>query len=289
MITRDVEPSAVADLALSPRRTTLAVTVDDDVRVLPVSVRLDKPADPARSPRIIQAPVGSPNLGDRNVVVVADDGPQWFRLRSLTIRGTAETMGDRTYRVIPERIVAWDYGSLREASVSPAAATRRQGPTPVADGGDDLQPCRSPNIQAAVGNSYVMVLASRSPRGTPFAVPLWFVAHRGRWYATTSASSWSVRNVDASPRVAVLLGGEDGQSANRLVVRGHARAVRGIPPLAALAEITWRYYLQPQFAAVELSHIRLWARRMRYYGQSRPAYIVITPLAAIECEAPQSP
>ncbi len=51
MITRDVEVSAVADLALSPPRAALAAAVDDEIVVLPVSVTLEEPADPASSPR----------------------------------------------------------------------------------------------------------------------------------------------------------------------------------------------------------------------------------------------
>jgi hypothetical protein len=286
VISRDVEPSAVVDLALSPPRVALAVTVDEQILVLPASMNLDEPVDPAWSTRIVQVPDGSPDLADRNVVVVADDGPQWFRLRSLTVRGMAEAMGHCTYRVVPRRIVAWDYGSLREVRTPPVTLTRRQASTPVADEGNDIHPFQSPNLEAAVRSSHVMLLASRSAKGTPFAVPLWFVPHYGRWYATTSASSWTVRNVDSSPEVAVLLGGEGGRSANRLVVRGHARAVRGIPPLAVCAHIAWRYYLQPQFAVVELGHVGLWVRRMRYYGQSPPAYIVITPRAATEWRVP---
>ena len=133
-----------------------------------------------------------------------------------------------------------------------------------------------------------MILASRSQKGTPFAVPLWFVPHCGRMYAATSASSWTVRNVAASPQLALLLGGEGRDNADWLLVGGRARAVRGTPPPAVLARIAWRYYLRPQFAAVELSHIRLWGRRMRYYGQSQAAHIVITPQTATECRVPQS-
>jgi hypothetical protein len=131
-----------------------------------------------------------------------------------------------------------------------------------------------------------MILASCSEKGTPFAVPLWFVTHRGRIYTTTSAASWTVRNVIASPRVALLFGGEDGADAGRLLVRGSARAVRGAPPPAVMARIAWRYYLSPAFATVELSHIRLWPLRIRYYLQSRAAYIAVTPEAATECRAP---
>ena len=119
VITRDVEASAVADLALSHPRAALAATVDDEILVLPVSVTLEGPVDPASSPRIVQVSAGNPDLAGRNVVVIVDDGPQWFRLRSLTVRGVAEAVGGCTYRVVPERIVAWDYGSLREAPTSP--------------------------------------------------------------------------------------------------------------------------------------------------------------------------
>jgi len=286
VITPDVEADAVADLALSPPRAALAVTGDENIFVLPVNVTLEEPADPASSARIVQAPEGSPDLADRDVVVIADDGPQWFRLRSLMVRGMAKAMGACAYRVVPKRIVAWDYGSLREVPTPPVTSTRPPPSFSVADEKDAVNPFQSPNLQAAVRRSRVMILASRSGKGTPFAVPLWFVLHHRRLYATTSASSWTVRNVAASPQVALLLGGEGRDNANRLLVRGCARAVRGVPPPAVLARIAWLYYLQPQFAAVELSHIRLWALRMRYYGQSQAAYIVITPESATEVRVP---
>lgn len=285
MITRDVEASAVADLALSPPRAALAATGDDEILVLPVSVTLEEPADPATSPRTVRVPEDGPDLTDRDVVVIADDGPQWFRLRSLTVRGTAKALGQCTYRVVPKRIVAWDYGALRDVPTPPGSSTPQ--PTSFSVGDEkDAHPFRSPNLEAAIRSSRVMILASRSRKGTPFAVPLWFVTHRGCIYTTTSASSWTVRNVVASPQVALLLGGEGRDNVSRLLVRGHARAVRGAPPPAVLARIAWSYYLQPQFATVELSHMRLWLPRLRYYGQSRAAYIVITPQTATECRVP---
>ena len=286
VITRDVEASAVADLALSPPRAALATTVDDEILVLPVSVTLEEPVDPASSPRIVQVPEGDPDLAGRNVVVIADDGPQWFRLRSLTVRGIAKAMGDCTYRVVPNRTVAWDYGSLREVPTPPGISTPRRALFSGTDEKDDGHPFHSPNLEVAVRRSRVMILASRSQKGTPFAVPLWFVPRHGRVYAATSASSWTVRNVASDPQVALLLGGEGRDNADRLLVRGRARAVRGMPPPAVLARTAWLYYLQPRFASVELSHIRLWARRMRYYGQSRAAHIVITPQTATACRVP---
>jgi hypothetical protein len=150
----------------------------------------------------------------------------------------------------------------------------------------DLGPLRSPNLEVALSKSQVMILATRSGNGTPFAVPLWFVVHQGSIYATTAASSWTVRNVVACPQVAVLLGGDSGHDTDRMLVCGRARAVSGLPPAAVLARIAWRYYLHPRFAAVELRHMRLWGRRMHYYAQSQPAHVVITPQSAIECSAP---
>ena len=166
MITRDVEASAVADLALSPPRAALAATGDDEILVLPVSVTLEEPADPATSPRIVRVPEGGPDLADRNVVVIADDGPQWFRLRSLTVRGTAKAVGHCTYRVVPKRIVAWDYGSLHGVPTPPGSSTPQ--PTSFSVGDEkDAHPLRSPNLAGAIRSSRVMILASRSRRARP--------------------------------------------------------------------------------------------------------------------------
>jgi hypothetical protein len=156
----------------------LAATVRDEIQLLPIRLSVNEPADPASSPRTVQVPNGTPDLDDRNVVVVADDGPQWFRLRSLTVRGKAIATGDRSYRVTPQRVVAWDYGSLRYEPTLPQTAHPRQ---PSFTGADyqDTHPYRSPNLDAALSTSRVMILATRSPNGTPFAVPLWFVSHHG--------------------------------------------------------------------------------------------------------------
>lgn len=264
----------------APSRTWLSAR---HVPVLPVNVTMEDPLDLVSSPRIVQVPSGSPNVADRDVVVVADDGPQWFRLRSLTVRGTAKPIDDRAYRLVPKRIVAWDYGSLREVSTPSGGPAALRAPWSDTEQEDDLEAFQSPNLQAAMRKSRVMILTSRSRLGLPLAVPLWFVvSHDGRIYATTSASSWTARNVAVCPQVAVLLGGEGRDCTDRLLVRGDGRAVRGMPPRAVLAQIAWRYYLQPQFAAVDLSHIGLWWKRIRYYGQSQAAHIVVTPKAATE-------
>jgi Pyridoxamine 5'-phosphate oxidase len=262
----------------------LATIVDDKIHALPVSFSIEDPTDVGFSPRIVRAPEDAPDLAERNVVLISDDGPQWFRLRSLSVRGTAIAIGDHSYRLMPRRVVAWDYGSLRNVPTPQTTGTRNAAPTRAHY--EDIHPLRSPNLEAALSTSRVMILATRSRKGTPFAVPLWFVTHQGRIWTTTAASSWTVRNVVASPEVAILLGGESGHDTDRLLVRGRACAVTGMPPIALLARIAWRYYLEPRFAVVEFSHIRQWGRRLQYYSQSQPAYVVVTPESMAKCIAP---
>ena len=265
-VSRDVEARDVADLALAPLRAALAASIDGTIHLQPVTVTLADRSDPGSSTRLVELPEGTPDLAGRDVILVVDDA-QWFRLRALTIRGNAVPAGNGCYRVEPRRVVAWDYGALREIPAAEALSPRQ----PISRWAPSAEPARlairSAAMAATLRVSRVMVLATRSAKGTAFAVPLWFVFHRGRIYATTAASSWTVRNVDACPQVALLLGGERGSSVGRLLVRGRAQAVLGRPPAIVLARIALRYYLAPRFAAAELRHIGLWGRRMRYYAR----------------------
>lgn len=283
MITRDVAPASIADLALAPPRCALAAVVDDELVLLPVRARLDG-TDAESDPRIVEVPVECPDLTGRDVVLVCDDGPQWFRLRSLTVRATASALDEHTYRLTPRRVVAWDYGSLRDDPTAGPPSPRP--PVNLSATTDLLRPVVTPSLRGALDRSRVMIMATRSARGMAFAVPLWFVAHRGHIYAATSASAWTVRNVVASAEVALLLGGERGE-ADRVLVRGPAHARAGVAPPPVLARIASRYYLSPRFAVDELRHLRLWPTRMRYYRQAHPAYVVVSPQSAAEIVAPQ--
>ena len=140
-ISRDVEAEHVADLALAPPRAALAASIDGTIHLLPATVTLADPSDPRSSARLVQLPADAPDLTGRDIVLVTDDGPQWFRLRALTIRGLAEPAGNQRYHVEPRRVVAWDYGSLREAPAAgapsppsptvPLAPSENPAPLPV--------------------------------------------------------------------------------------------------------------------------------------------------------------
>ena len=63
-------------------------------------------------------------LENREVVLVIDDGPHFFELRGLSVRGLARRMhrpepDDEDalawYVIEPRRILAWNYEAMREA------------------------------------------------------------------------------------------------------------------------------------------------------------------------------
>ena len=116
-VTRDVEPAAVGDLLEHPPRATLAFTADGEVEVLPVRAVARDGID-----TFGVRPHGAPDLADREVVLVRDDGPYWFQLRGVTVRGIARRAPAPSgsahltwYSIEPRRVLAWDYGALREA------------------------------------------------------------------------------------------------------------------------------------------------------------------------------
>ena len=112
-VTRDVEPAAVGDLLAHPPRATLAFTEGDAVEVLPVRAVARDGAD-----TFGVRPEGAPDLAGREVVLVRDDGPYYFQLRGVTVRGIARRApsegGLIWYAIEPSRVVAWDYGAMRE-------------------------------------------------------------------------------------------------------------------------------------------------------------------------------
>ena len=115
-VIRDVEPEALSDLRDCPPRASVAFSTGDAVDVLPARARF--------GPGVYQFGVSaetSPDLTHREVVLVIDDGPYWFQLRGLSVRGVAECLqaaapdGLAWYAITARRVLAWDYGAIREA------------------------------------------------------------------------------------------------------------------------------------------------------------------------------
>jgi hypothetical protein len=117
-VTRDVEPSALTDMLEHPPRATVAFVDRDEVDVLPVQARFH-----ADTFRFGVLPEVATDFEHREVVLVIDDGPYWFELRGISVRGLArrnnraepgETDALAWYAIEPRRILAWDYGAIRE-------------------------------------------------------------------------------------------------------------------------------------------------------------------------------
>lgn len=115
-VTRDVEPATLADLLGHPPRATIAFVRGDVVDVVPARAHFD-----GEHCRVgVDAGV-APDLVDHEVVLVIDDGQYWFQLRGVSVRGRAMSAPQRDaeglvwYDVAPRRVLAWDYGRVREA------------------------------------------------------------------------------------------------------------------------------------------------------------------------------
>jgi hypothetical protein len=114
-VIRDVEPAALGDLLEHPPRATLVFVRDGAADAVPARIRVD-----GNRYHVAVVADAAPHLTGHEVVVVVDDGPYWFQLRGLSVRGIAEATDARDgdglvwYAVTPRRVLAWDYGAVRE-------------------------------------------------------------------------------------------------------------------------------------------------------------------------------
>lgn len=117
-VTRDVDPAAVRDLLDRPPRASVAFVDGGAAAVLPARARLDGDRH-----LFAVAAAAAPALDRREVVLVIDDGPYWFQLRGLSVRGVARCIdapagaeGARLgwYAIEARRVLAWDYGAVRK-------------------------------------------------------------------------------------------------------------------------------------------------------------------------------
>jgi len=117
-VTRDVDPSSLQDLLDHPPRATIAFVDREHVDVWPVRARCG-----ADMYRFGVRPEVAADLENREVVLVIDDGPYFFELRGISVRGLAKRI-DRAepgetevlawYVIEPRRILAWNYAAMRE-------------------------------------------------------------------------------------------------------------------------------------------------------------------------------
>lgn len=112
-VTNRVDPASLAHLLAAPPRATLTWIQAERLELAPVRYRSASGrhfvalAEGAPAP-----PAGAP------ASLVLDDGWSWFELRAVTLRGTLIASPDAPMgagarlELVPERMTAWDYGSL---------------------------------------------------------------------------------------------------------------------------------------------------------------------------------
>jgi hypothetical protein len=121
-------------------------------------------------------------------------------------------------------------------------------------------------------------VAAQAPDGRPFLTPYWFVTDNGRICITTGRNALLARYVDADPRVVLLFEADrDRASAPILRIVGRARVHAGMPRPRLLARSVRKYMLSLGGLRCELAHVHLLGLRRRYYAQTTPAWIEITP------------
>lgn len=114
-VTRAVQVEELADLLERPPRATLAFVSGGRIEALPVALRYEQGRYFVGLARGPEPPAG-------RVKLLVDDGPWYFDLRGIWVRGTLATCKapagapstSAWYELTPEKTVAWHYGRLRE-------------------------------------------------------------------------------------------------------------------------------------------------------------------------------
>jgi len=116
-VTRDVDAVALRDLLDRPPRATVAFVDGGDAAVLPARAHVTE-----NRHLFAVATDTAPALDRREVVLVIDDGPYWFQLRGVSLRGIANRVDGPPdaaahrawYAIDARRVLAWDYRTVHE-------------------------------------------------------------------------------------------------------------------------------------------------------------------------------
>ena len=114
-VTRAVRPQDLHDLLERPPRATLAFVGAGAVQLAPVAFQYENGHYFVGLPPDVEPPAG-------RVKLLVDDGRWYFDLRGFWVRGTLAACqapagakdGSAWFELIPQKTVAWHYGSMRE-------------------------------------------------------------------------------------------------------------------------------------------------------------------------------
>ena len=114
-VTRAVHPEDLRALLEHPPRATLAFVRERRIEAIPVAFRWDDGCYMVGLPEDAAAP-------PERVKLLVDDGPWYFDLRGVWVRGSLTPIKPPTgalesqawFELTPEKTAAWHYGSMRE-------------------------------------------------------------------------------------------------------------------------------------------------------------------------------
>lgn len=116
-VVRDVEPDALRELLEHPPRASVALVRDGRIDCIPVRALCG-----GDSFAFGAVPSHGTGIDGREVVLVIDEGPYWFQLRGLSVRGIAAAVAPPVaggkaltwFALAASRVLAWDYGTIHE-------------------------------------------------------------------------------------------------------------------------------------------------------------------------------
>jgi len=119
-VTRDVDPESMRDLLERVPRACLSFASKDGPQTQPVELQWQED----RYLVSISIEAGDQPSPGQEVVLLVDEGIYYFDLRAIYIRGQVRSTeipinalaDSKWFEVVPTKIVAWDYGMLREVS-----------------------------------------------------------------------------------------------------------------------------------------------------------------------------
>ena len=139
----------------------------------------------------------------------------------------------------------------------------------------------APEVVAFLNRPLFARIATRSARGTPQIMPLWFVRAGGTLLMTNSETSPTVRNIAADPRVVVMFdaAGRAGRCL-RIVGAARFRGERSMLTRTVLRE-SLKYHLAPAALWSAARHPRQIPSMLQYYFERRDGGVIeVTPQAA---------
>ena len=107
-ITRTVPVDALRDLVEDAEDVYLAYVVDGEAEAVRVRARREGER------WLVALPDGVSIDDGARVSLLFDGGEFYFELRGVRVRGTLRDAGGGEPEVVPEKIVTWDYGAMRE-------------------------------------------------------------------------------------------------------------------------------------------------------------------------------